>query len=238
MSTPMIVIAATLALGALILIVARQHARSTEVFTSPARSDIQIIRREDSGAKIVAGQAVIERHHSKDHDELGQIHKRIRAALHRDRSGKDMTTIQPTNSSSTTVVNGRDGSEVSLKDRSSGENHEGLIELQFNSKTKAFLSIDTGVFFRLKHWKGQHRDDSDSSSDTDTLLGNVNGYARQNPGAAVLAKGRATKDKWIEELQLATESWHNRHSHPMQQAGDCLARLLTNERPGLRPQNI
>ena len=238
MSTPMIVIVATLALGALILIVARQHARSTEVFTSPARSDIQIIRREDSGPKIVAGQAVIERHNSEDHDKLDKIHKRIRAALHRDRLKKGMTTTQPTNSSSTTMVNGRNGSEVSLKDRSSGENHEGLIELQYNGKTKAFLNIDSGVFFRLKHWKDQHRDDSDSSSDSDTLLGNVNNYARRNRGAAVLAKGRATKDKWIEELQLATERLYNRHSHPKQQAGDCLTGLLTNERPGLRPQNI
>ena len=220
MSTPMIVITATLALGALILIVARQHARSTEVFTSPARSDIQIVRREDSGPKIVDGQAVIERHHSKDHEELGQIHKRIRSTVHPDRSGEDMATIQPTVSSSTTIANRCNGSEVSLKDRSSGENHEGLIELQFNGKTKAFLSIDTGVFFRLKHWKGRHRDDSDSSSDTDTLLGNGNEYARRKPGAAVLAKGRATKDKWIDELQLATENWHNKHSHPMQQAGD------------------
>ena len=237
MSTPMIVITATLALGALILMVARQHARSTEVFTSPARSDIQIVRREDSGPKIVAGQAVIERHHSKDHDELGHIHKRIRAALHRDRLGEGMTTIQPTNSSSTTLVDGRNRSEVSLKDRSSGENHEGLVELQINGKTKAFLSIDTGVFFRLKHWKGQHSDDSDSS-DSDTLLGNVNDFARRKPGAAVLAKGKAAKDKWIEELQLATESWHNRHSHPMQQAGDCVAGLLTNERLGSKPRNI
>ena len=218
--------------------VARQHARSTEVFTSPARSDIQIVRREDSGPKIVAGQAVIERHHSKYHSELGHIHKRIRAALHRDILGEGMTTIQPTNSSSTTLVDGRDGSEVSLKDRSSGENHEGLIELQFKGKTKAFLSIDTGVFFRLKHWKGQHSDDSDSTSDTDTLLGNVDDFARRKPGAAVLAKGRAAKDKWIEELQLATESWHNRRLHPMQQAGDCLAGLLTNERPGSKPQKI
>ncbi|KAM0804218.1 hypothetical protein BDR22DRAFT_885996 [Usnea florida] len=247
MAPPTIAITATLALGTLILIVARQHARSTEVFTSPARSDIQIVRREDSGPKIVAGQAVIERHHSKDHDELGQIHKRIRSALHRDRSGEDMATIQPTISSSTTIVNRCSGSEVSLKDRSSGEDHDGLIELQFNGKTKAFLSIDTGVFFRLKHWKGQHGDDSDSSSDTDALLGNGNEHARRKPGAAVLAKGRATKDKWIDELQLATENWHNKlaienwhnkHSHPMQQAGDCLAGLLTNERPGLRPQNI
>ena len=238
MSTPMMVITATLALGALILIVARQHARSTEVFTSPAHSDIQIVRREDSGPKIVAGQAVIERHHSKDHDELGHIYKRIRAALHRDRSGEGMTTIQPTNSSSTTIVDGRNGSEVSLKDRSSGENHEGLVELQFNGKTKAFLNIDTGVFFRLKHWKGLHSDDSDSSSDIDTLLGSVGDLARRKPGAAVLAKGRAAKDKWIEELQLATESWHNRHSHPVQQAGDCLAGLLTNERLGSKPRNI
>ena len=237
MSTPMIVITATLALGALVLLVARQHARSTEVFTSPARSDIQIVRREDSGPKIVAGQAVIERHHSKNHDKLGQIHKRIRAALHRDRLREDMTTIQPTNSSSNTLVDGRNGSEVALKDRSSGEIHEGLIELQLNGKTKAFLSTDSGVFFRLKHWKGHHSDDSDSSSDTDTLLGNVDDFARK-PGAAVLAKGRAAKDKWIEELELATESWHNRHSHPMQQAGECLAGLLTNERPGSKPQNI
>ena len=238
MSTPIIVITATLALGALILTVARQDARSTEVFTSPARSDIQIIRREDSGPKIVAGQAIIERHHSEDHVELGQINKRIRAALHRDRLGKDMITIQPTNSSSTTMVNGRNESQVSLKDCSSGENHEGLVELQFNGKTKAFRSIDTGVFFHLKHWKGQHSDDSDPSADSDTLLGNVRKVARTKPGAAVLAKGRAAKDKWIEELQLATEGWHSRHSHPTQQAGDCLAGLLTNERPGLKPQNI
>ena len=231
LSTPIIVITATLALGTLILTVARQDARSTEIFTSPARSDIQIVRREDSGPKIVAGQAVIERHRSKDHDKLDRIHKRIRDALHRDRSGKDKITIQPTNSSSTTMVNGCNESQVSLKDRSSGENHEGLLELQFNGKTKAFLSIDTGVFFRLKHWKGHHSDDTDSSSDTDTLLGNVDDFARTKPGAAVLAKGRAAKDKWIEELQLASESWHKRHSHPTQQAEDWLAGLLTNGGP-------
>lgn len=238
-STPAMIISTTVALGALILIVARRNARSTEVFTSPALSDIQITHHDDSGPKSVTGQGIIERHNPEDHHDLGQLRKRIRASQDQDNLIKDTAPLQSANSSSTTLVGGSNKAQVSLQNHSSGEKHEGLIELQMNGNTKAFLHLETGEFFRLKHWKRQHNDDSVSSSDSDNPPSiEEKDFAQRGHGASALAKGKAVKVKLIEELQLEHETWRNRHSHAMQLAGDCVAGLVTNEFPTGKPQTI
>ncbi|KAF6239822.1 hypothetical protein HO173_002368 [Letharia columbiana] len=234
-STPAIVIITTLALGALMLILAWRNARSMEVFTSPAHSDIQIT----SGRKTVTGQGILETHKPEDHHDLGQPRKRSRASLDQDSLVKDTVPFQSTNSSSATLTSGRRESPVSLKNRSSGENHKGLIELQINGNTKAFFKMETGELLHLTHWKRQHSNDSDSSSDSD----NPNSIERKDVGetvlgASVLAKGRAAKDKWTEELQLDYEKWHDKRSHAKPQAGDCCAGLVTNKLPTGKPQII
>ena len=170
-SAPAIIVSTTLALGGLILLIARRNARSTEIFTSPACSDIHITHHEDTGPKTVTGQGILEKHKSEDQDhDLGEIHKRIRASRDQDSLIKDTAPLQPTDSSATTLVDGGNRSRVSLKDSSSGEKHEGLVELQMNGHTKAFFKFETGEFFHLKHWKHKHKENLDPSRHKDNPL--------------------------------------------------------------------
>ena len=220
-----IVINATLALGGLMLIVARRNARSMEVFTSPARSDIHIIHRDDSGPRSVAGQGVIEVQNPQDNQDLDPLRKRLRASQDQNSLMKDTAPLQATNSSSTTLVDGYNNSQVSLQNRSSGEKNEGLVELQMNGSTRAFYKIDTGEFLHVKHWKRQRDDDSGSSSDSQNPVSiEEECFTQDGPVASALAKGKAARDKCI--------------GHATQQAGDCLAGWITNEYPTGKPQLI
>ena len=170
-SAPAIIVSTTLALGGLILLIARRNARSTEVFTSPACSDIHITHHEDTGPKTVTGQGILEKHKSEDHDhDLGEIHKRIRASRDQDSLMKDTAPLQSSDSSAITLVDGGNRSKVSLNDSSSGEKHEGLIELQMNGHTRAFFKFETGELFHLKHWKHKQKDNSDPSRHKDNPL--------------------------------------------------------------------
>ena len=236
-STPAIIIGTTLALGGLVLLVARRNARSTEVFTSPARSNIQNTCDKDSGPKTVNGQGISQNHNQEDHPELDRLRKRIRTSQDQDSLMKDTAPFRSTNSSSTTLVNGCSEPQVSLKHRWSGEDGKGLIELQVNRETKAVLPSG---FFHVDQRKRQHSDDSGSSSDNDNPL-SIEGevFTRTDPGMSALAKGKAVKHKLIEELQLEHEKRRRKHPHAtVQQAGDCLAGLLTNQAPTGQPQII
>lgn len=168
LSAPAIIISTTLALGGLILIIARRNARLTDVFTSPANSDIDITRHQESGPKTVTGQGVLEKHDSGEQG-LGGIHKRIRASQDQDGLMKDIAPLQSTDSSASTLVNDCSESQVSLQDHTSGEKHEGLIELQINGHTKAFFKSETGELLHLKHWKDKYKDASHSA------------YLKENP---------------------------------------------------------
>ena len=168
-STLAIVISTTLALGGLILMLARRSARSMEVFTSPARSDIQLTHHKDTGPETVIGQGIIERRDSEAHP-LGEIHKRIRASQDQDTLVKDIAPWQLTDSSSATLVDGGSEPRVSIEDHSSGEKHEGLIELQMNGHTKAFFKFETGELFHLKHWKQKCKDASKLCQDKSNPL--------------------------------------------------------------------
>lgn len=237
--SPAIIISTTIAIGGILLIIARRNARSTEVFRSPARSNIQITHHGDSGPKTITGQGIIDRHIPEDHQDLGQLGKRIRASQNQDSLMKDTAPFQSTNSSSTTLVGGWSQSQIEVQNHSSGEKLEGLIELQVNGNTKAFFKPETGEFFHLKHWNRQHYDDSGSSSDNEHPLSmEERDSTGTDPGASALARGKAIKDKWIEKLLLEHEKWHNRQKYATQQAGDCLAGLVTNEIPTGKPQTI
>lgn len=161
-SAPTIIIGMTLALGGLVLTFALRNARSTEIFTSPARSDIHITRHKDTGPRTVTGQGILEKHNSEDHD-LGEIQKRLSGFQGQDNLMKDTASVRSTDSSSNTLVDSCCETKVSLQDSSSGEKHEGLIELQMNGHTKAFFKLETGEFFHLKHWKDKYKDASHSS---------------------------------------------------------------------------
>lgn len=163
-STPAVIISTTLALGALLLTLARQNARSTEVFTSPACSDIHITHHRDSGPRTISGQGIIERRDSKNHG-LDEIHKQSRASQDLDNLMEDTTPLRSLDNSSTTLVDGCSESKISIHDKSSGEKHEGLVEFQMNGHTRVFFKFETGEFFHLKHWKGKCKHASDSSHD-------------------------------------------------------------------------
>ena len=201
-SAPAIIISSTLALGGLIVLVARRNARSTEVFTSPALSDIHITRHKDTGPETTTGQGIIERHKSADHD-LGEIHQRIRASQGQDTLMKDTAPLQSTDSSSSTLVDSCSEPRISLKDSSSGQKHDGLIELQINGHTKVFFKLQTGEFFHLKHWKDKCKDAMDSSHDKSNPL-SVEGedFARTRPNSSELAKKKTDRDEWIQRLWL------------------------------------
>ena len=154
-SAPTIVIGTSLALGGLVLIFALRNARSTEIFTSPAFSDIHITRHKDTGPKTVTGQGILEKYNPEDQD-----HKGIRASQDQDNLMEDTAPLQSTDSSSTTLVDSCNEPRVSLQDSISGEKHEGLVELQMNGHTKAFLKLETGEFFHLKHWKDKYKNTS------------------------------------------------------------------------------
>ena len=166
------IVCTTLALGGLVLIFAVWNARSTEVFASPARSDIHITHHKDTGPKTVTGQGILEKYDSDDHDhDLGEIHKRLRASRDQDSLSRDTAPLQSTGSSSTTLVDGYSESKVSLKDKYSGEKHEGLVELQLNGHTKAFFKFETGEFFHLRHWmKDKYKGSSHTSHNKDNPL--------------------------------------------------------------------
>lgn len=204
-SAPAFCIGMSLALGGFILAFtsARRKARSTEVITSPVRSNIQMTHHEDSGPKTVAGQCIIDVHNPEEHEDLGQLRKRIRASQDQDSLMTEPAPIQPANSSSTTLVSGYSKPKVSLQNHSSGEKHMNLVELQMNGNTKAFFKPETGEFFHLKHWTRQHIDDSASSSNSDnpiTIEGE--GFAKTGPIASALAKGREFKDKFIVGMMM------------------------------------
>ena len=196
------------------LMFARRNARSTEVFRSPARSDIQITHDEDSGPKTVTSQGIIEGHNPEDHDDLGQIRKRIRASRDQDSLMKETAPFQSANSSATTLVSGFSKPRVSLQNHSSGEKHKDLIELQMNGSTKVFFKPDTGEFFHLKHWIRQHSDDSVSFSNSENPLSiEGEGFAKPGPAASALSKGKELKDK-------------------------CIVGMVMNELPTGKPQTI
>ena len=167
-AAPTVIIGTTLALGGLILIIARRNARSTEIFTSPACYDIHITRHKDTGPTTVSGEGILERHKSEDHD-LGEFHKQLRASQNQDSPIRDTAPLQSIGSSSTTLVDHRSESKVSLEDGSSGEMHKGLVELQMNGHTKAFFSLETGELFHLKHWKDKYKDALDHSYHKDNV---------------------------------------------------------------------
>lgn len=228
--TPSIIISTTLAfttlaLGGFFSIVARRNARSAVVFRSPARSDIQITHHDDSGHRTVTGQGVIEKRNSEDRQDLGQLRQRIQASQDPQSLMKDTAPLQVTDSSSTTSVDSCIKPQVSLENRSSGEKNEGLVELQVNANTKAFLKLETGEFFHVKHWQHEHNDDSGSSSGGKPPL-SIEGecFPQKGPVASALAKGKAVRNKCI--------------GHATHQAGDCLAGLMTNEYPTGKPQLI
>lgn len=207
--TPAICISTSLALGGLILSLvfarrfARRNARSTEVLTSPVRSHIQITHHEDSGPKTVTGQGIIEGHKPEDHDNLGQLRKRIRASQDQDSLMRETAPFQSANSSATTLVSGCSKPQVSLHNRSSGEKYKDLIELQMNGSTKAFFKPDTGEFFHLKHWMRQNSDDSGLSSNSENPLSiEGEGFAKTGLVASALSKGKEFKDKCIVGMMM------------------------------------
>lgn len=212
MLAPAIIISTTLVLAWLILKVALRNARLNGVFASPARSDIHITRHHDSGPETVTGQGIIVEHKPEDHDDLGQLRKRFRASQAQDDMMKDTTPFQSTNSSSTTLVNEYSKPKVSLENRSSGEKHKGLIELQMNGSTKAFFKPETGEFLHLNRWKRHHSDDSVLLPGSGKPL-NIEGEAQTGPCTSALAKVKAVKDR-------------------------CLAGLMMNELPTRKPQTI
>ena len=195
LSSPAIIISTTLLLGGLIIIIARRNARSTEVFTSPAYSDIHVTRHKDSGPQTVTGQGVLEKRNSADED-LSEIHKQIRASQDQDKLMKDTAPLQSSDSSCTTLVEDCREPKVSLEDKSSGEKHEGLIELQMNGHTKAFFKLETGELFHLKHWKDKCKDVSHSSHHKEDAL-SIQGEdaTRHGSSASKVAKRNAIKDE-------------------------------------------
>ena len=166
-STVILIVTSSLVLGFLVVWYSRGKTDNEEVFTSPARidhsnvqehSNVQLTRHFDDGPETISGQGVIIKQKPEDEDYPRDLRRRLRSSQNSEISAHSLTDSlwSSHNTSAETLVpprkETRARSIVSLHDQSADEKHEGLIELDFNGKRKAFFKPSTGEFFHISRW--------------------------------------------------------------------------------------
>ena len=236
---------ATIVLGAILLAFARRRSRDGESLQSAARNDVLVTRAKGKETETVAEQDVRVVKHNADHDHYpGQIRRRFQLLQAEDDKGTgEVATWQTINSSfsssSETLagsLTGSDPRKVSITDRSANETHEGLIELKTTGDNKTYFDPETGEFIHLTPWKSTHKDDDESkdshSGNAATKKDTARAIARMATGIGAYAGGKGVDDALAREIADAE------NKRIAQRAGDCLAGLVTNERPSGRPQTV
>ena len=167
---------------------ARGQSKNEVVFQTAAKTDspnVQITRHFDHGPETISGQGMIVKHKPEDQLYPGELKRRLRSSEHR--SSQDISSSSSSsssisrsitqsswpshNTSASTLVaplqdpEKRRPSAVSLHDHTANVKHEGLIELDFNGKRKAFFKPSTSEFFHIAPWKSTHSDDEDSAEE-------------------------------------------------------------------------
>ncbi|KAL2037451.1 hypothetical protein N7G274_009731 [Stereocaulon virgatum] len=240
-----VLICASVILGALLLMYARQSARVEDVFQSAARSNVQVTRHHGEGIETTTNQTVrIVKQNPKDDQNAGQLRQRIRNLQNQDSEDcEDDAAWQPYNSSTDTLVNpwtGPNPSKVSITNSSHHEEHEGLVELETTGDNKTFFDSDTGEFVHIKPWKSTHNEDEESDDDrslkADDKGSTKSALARMATGGAAWGGGNDVDEALKARIsEVDKEIKRMRIPH---RAGDCLAGLVTNERSSGWPQTI
>ena len=236
---PLFLAFTTVVLGAILLAFARRRSREGEPLQSVARNDVLVTRHHEKGTETVTGQGVHVIKHNPDHNHYpSHLRRRIQSVQAEDENDPDEAAAwQPINSSSDTLVNpltGPNPSKVSITDRSANEKHEGLIELETTGDNKTFFDPETGEFIHLTPWKSPNKDDEsndDHSSKAATKGDITRTIPRMATGLAAWAGGKDIDDV-VEKITDA------KNKRIPQRAGDCLAGLVTNERPSGWPQTV
>ena len=231
-----VVLASTVVMGGLSLVIFRRYWRTERVFTSPVRSepsDWQWHHQEDS--KTVSGQGQgyhLIRRNPKDSHPLGQLREHIRKSQP---NAVENPTGEPPwqshNNSEETLCgpwkNARWGtSKVSLKNDTSEENHENLIELKTEGPNKTFFDPETGEFLHLTQWKSTGNDEVHGLR-PDRKGSIRRAFAMMTLGATGWAGGKSIDDQLAEELQA--------NSKVVAQAGDGITGDMINEMPSGKP---
>ena len=230
------VLASTVFIGGLSLIIFRRYWRAEGVFTSPVRSepsDWQWHHQEDSETVSGQGQGYrLIRRNPEDSHPLGQLRERIRKSQP---NAVENPTGEPPwqshNSSEETLsgpwMNTRWGtSKVSLKNHTSEEKHENLIELKTEGPNKTFFDPETGEFLHLTPWKSTGNDEAHGL--TPDRKGSIRrAFAIMTLGGAGWAGGKSIDDQLAEELQASSKI--------VAQIGDGITGDLINETPSGKP---
>ncbi len=249
--------AIALAVVGLLIQIGRRKFRTVPPFTCPARSEhshIQITRHYDSGSETFSGPGMIVKE-KPEGDRLVHFQRDMRRSQdqgqdHGQDLGDDADWHWYNDTSAETLVapwkDTRKPSHVSILDESANEKHEGLIELQFAGKTKAFLKPSTGDFIHLKPWKRSYDASSGSESDEERPRakaeekGSVHRVLGEMfAGGVMWAVGKSFQKPKVEGLQKDIEIWGQeglrRRRQVSQRVGDCLAGEITNECPSGKP---
>ena len=226
------VLASTVVVGGLSLIVFRRYWRSEAVFTSPVRSepsDWQWHHQEDSQTVSGQGQGYrLIRRNPEDSHPLGQLREHIRNSQpNAVENPTGESAWQSHNSSEETLSgpwkNARWGtSKVSLKNHTSEEKHENLIELKTEGPNKTFFDPETGEFLHLTPWKSTGNDEVHGLR-PDRKGSIRRAFAMMTLGGAGWAGGKSIDDQLAEELQAGSKI--------VAQAGDGITGDLINEAP-------
>ena len=234
-----VVLVSTVIVGGLSFIIFRRNWRTEGVFTSPVRSepsDWQWHHQEDSETVRGQGQGYrLIRRNPEDSHLLGQLREHIRKSQP---NAVENPTGEPPwqsgNSSEETLSgpwkNARWGtSKVSLKDNTSEEKHENLIELKTEGPNKTFFDPETGEFLHLTPWKSTGNDEVHGLR-PDSKGSIRRAFAMMTLGGAGWAGGKSIDDQLAEELQA--------NSKIFTQIGDGITGDLINEAPSGKPTMV
>lgn len=239
-SSVAIVLASTVMMGGMSLIVFRRYWRTDEVFTSPVRSDWELIRHHQEGLERERGEVhrIIRRNPEDDHP-LGQLRQHIRSSQP---NAVENPTGEPkwqshNNSEDTLVSLWKDTkwgtSKVSLTNDTSDEKHDNLIELETGGRDKTFFDPETGEFIHLTPWKSTG--DEEFHGLEPNRKGSIKrAFAQMTLGATGWAGGKNIDDQLAEELQANSRGEEKKESNP-QEPGDCVTGSSTNMAPSGKP---
>lgn len=242
-SSAAIVFISTVIVGCLSLFVFRRYWRTENVFTSPVRSDWQLIRYHEEGPETISeeGYRMIRRNPEDGHP-LGQLRQRIRSSQPNavDNPTGEATWRSYNTSEETLVGPWKDTkwgtSKVSLTNDTSEEKHENLIELETEGPNKTFFDPETGEFIHLTPWKSTGNEEIHGLK-PDGKGSIKRAFAQMTLGATGWAGGKSIDDRLAEELQANSKGGEKKEPAKYT-AGDCVTGDVVHEEPSGKPTMV
>lgn len=229
-SSVAVVLASTVIIGGISLIVFRHYGTTEKVFTSPVRSNFQFTRHHQDGPETVNGEAYrMIRRNPEDSHPLGQLRQQIRRSQP---NAVENPTGDPTWQSKDTSKAKWGTSKVSLKNDTSDEKPENLIELETKGPNKTFFDPETGEFIHLTPWKSTGAEEIHGLK-PDGKGSIKRAFAQMALGATGWAGGKSIDDQLVEELQ--TNSIGVKKKPDELKAGDSITGDMLNEQPSGKP---